>query len=172
MPSTLSGGQLQRVALARALAPAPSVILLDEPFSNLDAPLRAELRLEVRRLLTAIDATAVFVTHDQEEAFLVGDEVAVMGAGQVTQQGGPTELYELPATREIAEFIGDANFVPGVGVGRRGRDAAGHRPAARRALGRRRGDDPPRAPARPSRRGRRRSSASSTTGTTRSTWSR
>ena len=117
MPATLSGGQLQRVALARALAPRPSVILLDEPFSNLDAPLRAELRLEVRRLLTAIDATALFVTHDQEEAFLVGDEVAVMGGGAVAQQGGPTELYELPATREVAEFIGDANFVTGVAAG-------------------------------------------------------
>ena len=117
MPATLSGGQLQRVALARALAPRPSVILLDEPFSNLDAPLRAELRVEVRRMLTSIDATALFVTHDQEEAFLVGDEVAVMGGGQVAQQGGPTELYELPATREVAEFIGDANFVPGLAAG-------------------------------------------------------
>jgi iron(III) transport system ATP-binding protein len=125
MPSTLSGGQLQRVALARALAPAPSVILLDEPFSNLDAPLRAELRLEVRRMLTTIDATAIFVTHDQEEAFLVGDEVAVMGGGQVAQQGGPTELYELPATREIAEFIGDANFVAGVASGGEAETALG-----------------------------------------------
>jgi iron(III) transport system ATP-binding protein len=116
-PATLSGGQLQRVALARALAPRPSVILLDEPFANLDAPLRAELRLEVRRLLAAIDATALFVTHDQEEAFLVGDEVAVMGGGAVAQQGGPTDLYELPATREVAEFVGDANFVPGVAAG-------------------------------------------------------
>jgi iron(III) transport system ATP-binding protein len=117
MPATLSGGQLQRVALARALAPRPSVILLDEPFSNLDAPLRAELRLEVRRMLAATDATAIFVTHDQEEAFLVGDEVAVMHDGHVAQQGGPAELYELPATREVAGFIGDANFVPGVASG-------------------------------------------------------
>jgi iron(III) transport system ATP-binding protein len=112
-PSTLSGGQLQRVALARALAPRPSVILLDEPFSSLDAPLRAELRLEVRRMLSAIDATALFVTHDQEEAFVVGDEVAVMHDGAVAQQGTPTRLYELPATRAVAEFIGDANFVRG-----------------------------------------------------------
>jgi iron(III) transport system ATP-binding protein len=117
MPATLSGGQAQRVAIARALAPRPSVILLDEPFSNLDAPLRAELRLEVRRVLAAIDATALFVTHDQEEAFLVGDEVAVMGGGAIAQQGDPTDLYELPATREVAEFIGDANFVPGVAAG-------------------------------------------------------
>jgi len=115
--STLSGGQAQRVAIARALAPRPSVMLLDEPFSSLDAPLRAELRLEVRRMLTAIDATAIFVTHDQEEAFMVGDEVAVMSAGRVVQQGPPSRLYELPATREIAEFIGDANFIPGHGDG-------------------------------------------------------
>jgi iron(III) transport system ATP-binding protein len=117
MPGTLSGGQLQRVAIARALAPRPSVILLDEPFSNLDAPLRAELRIEVRRVLTAIDATALFVTHDQEEAFLVGDQVAVMRDGLVAQQGEPTDLYELPASRGVAEFIGDANFVPGTALG-------------------------------------------------------
>jgi iron(III) transport system ATP-binding protein len=118
MPSTLSGGQMQRVALARALAPRPSVILLDEPFSSLDAPLRAELRLEVRRVLASTATTALFVTHDQEEAFLVGDEVAVLDAGYVAQQGPPTELYELPATREVAEFIGDANFLPGHAAGR------------------------------------------------------
>jgi iron(III) transport system ATP-binding protein len=112
-PATLSGGQMQRVALARALAPRPSVILLDEPFSGLDAPLRAELRMVVRRLLAAIDATAVFVTHDQEEAFVVGDEVAVMDAGLIVQQGPPTSLYELPATRGVARFIGDANLLAG-----------------------------------------------------------
>jgi iron(III) transport system ATP-binding protein len=124
-PSTLSGGQLQRVALARALAPRPSVVLLDEPFSNLDAPLRAELRMEVRRVLAGTDATAVFVTHDQEEAFLVGDEVAVMQDGAVAQQGSPTDLYELPASREVAEFIGDANLVPGVATGREALTGAG-----------------------------------------------
>lgn len=113
-PGTLSGGQLQRVALARALAPRPSVILLDEPFSSLDAPLRAELRAEVRRVLAATDATGLFVTHDQEEAFVVGDEVALMTDGVVVQQGSPAALYELPATREVAEFIGDANFLAGV----------------------------------------------------------
>jgi iron(III) transport system ATP-binding protein len=134
-PATLSGGQQQRVALARALAPRPSVILLDEPFSNLDAPLRAELRIEVRRMLTSIDATALFVTHDQEEAFLVGDEVAVMGGGQVVQQGGPTELYELPATREVAEFIGDANFVPGEARGGEAETALGAVPLHAEAWG-------------------------------------
>jgi iron(III) transport system ATP-binding protein len=135
MPGTLSGGQLQRVAIARALAPRPSVILLDEPFSNLDAPLRAELRLEVRRVLTAIDATALFVTHDQEEAFLVGDQVAVMRDGAVAQQGAPTELYELPASRSVAEFIGDANFVPGVAVGGDADTALGTVPLHARAHG-------------------------------------
>ncbi len=132
-PSTLSGGQLQRVALARALAPRPSVILLDEPFSSLDAPLRAELRVEVRRMLAAIDATAVFVTHDQEEAFVVGDQVAVMDAGLVVQQGAPSELYERPATREVAGFIGDANLLRGEGDGGTARTPIGpiplHSPA-------------------------------------------
>lgn len=135
MPSTLSGGQMQRVALARALAPRPSVILLDEPFSNLDAPLRAELRVEVRRVLAATDATALFVTHDQEEAFVVGDRVAVVDDGRIAQQGGPTELYELPASREVAEFIGDANFLPGVGAGEEARTAVGPIPLHAEAWG-------------------------------------
>lgn len=134
-PATLSGGQAQRVAIARALAPRPSVILLDEPFSSLDAPLRAELRLEVRRMLTAIDATAVFVTHDQEEAFMVGDEVAVMSEGQVIQQGTPTSIYEWPATRQIAEFIGDANFIPGHAEGDRAATQIGTIPLRDRAAG-------------------------------------
>jgi len=116
-PATLSGGQAQRVALARALAPEPSVILLDEPFSGLDAPLRAELRLEVRRVLAETGATGIFVTHDQEEAFVVGDEVAVMQEGRVLQQADAATLYELPASRAVAEFVGDANLVDGVGRG-------------------------------------------------------
>ena len=116
-PATLSGGQAQRVALARALAPEPSVILLDEPFSGLDAPLRAELRLEVRRVLAETGATGIFVTHDQEEAFVVGDEVAVMQVGLILQQAAAATLYELPVTREVAEFVGDANLVDGVGDG-------------------------------------------------------
>jgi iron(III) transport system ATP-binding protein len=117
MPATLSGGQQQRVALARAMATEPSVILLDEPFCALDAPLRVQLRLEVRRVLQAAGTTAVFVTHDQEEAFSVGDEVAVMLDGRIAQQGSPTELYELPASRAVAEFIGDANLVCGHAAG-------------------------------------------------------
>jgi iron(III) transport system ATP-binding protein len=124
-PSTLSGGQQQRVALARALATRPSVLLLDEPFSALDAPLRVALRLEVRRLLADLGATAVFVTHDQEEAFLVGDEVAVMFDGEIVQVGSPAELYDLPATRRVAEFIGDANLLDGVADGERALTALG-----------------------------------------------
>jgi iron(III) transport system ATP-binding protein len=124
-PATLSGGQQQRVALARALATRPSVILLDEPFSSLDAPLRVQLRLEVRRLLADLGATAIFVTHDQEEAFIVGDEVAVMFDGVIVQQGSPTELYELPASRRVAEFIGDANLLRGVAEGGRAATAIG-----------------------------------------------
>jgi iron(III) transport system ATP-binding protein len=134
-PSTLSGGQVQRVALARALAPRPSVVLLDEPFSSLDAPLRAELRRDVRRMLAAIDATALFVTHDQEEAFLVGDEVAVMHGGGIAQQGSPTELYELPATRDVARFIGDANFVAGIASGAEAATAVGPVPLFEEAEG-------------------------------------
>lgn len=112
LPSTLSGGQQQRVSLARALAAGPSLILLDEPFSALDAPLRAELRGEVRRLLAAAGATAVFVTHDQEEAFLIGDQVALMLDGRIAQVGTPADLYERPASRAVATFVGDANLLP------------------------------------------------------------
>ncbi len=114
MPSTLSGGQQQRVALARALANRPAVILLDEPFSNLDASLRHQIRLEVQRLLSDLGVTSLFVTHQQEEAFVVGQEVAVMLDGVVVQQGAPAALYETPATIEVARFVGDANFLRGI----------------------------------------------------------
>jgi iron(III) transport system ATP-binding protein len=113
MPASLSGGQAQRVALARALVTRPSVLLLDEPFSNLDTILRVQIRAEVQRLLADLGVTAVFVTHDQEEAFVVGDEVAVMLAGTVAQQAAPAELYRAPASRAVAGFLGDANLLPG-----------------------------------------------------------
>jgi iron(III) transport system ATP-binding protein len=110
-PATLSGGQQQRVAIARALATRPSVILLDEPFSNLDATLRVQIRNEVQRLLRDLGVTTLFVTHDQEEAFAVGDSVAVMFDGRVVQQASPAELYEYPRSMAVAEFIGDPNFI-------------------------------------------------------------
>ncbi len=113
MPGELSGGQQQRVALARALAPQPAVVLLDEPFSNLDAGLRARLRVELRDILQEAGATAIFVTHDQEEALSLADRVAVLRQGRIEQFAPPEALYRLPATREIAEFVGEANFVPG-----------------------------------------------------------
>ncbi len=113
MPHELSGGQQQRVALARALAPNPAVLLLDEPFSNLDAALREEMRYEVRRLLKKSGTTAVFVTHDQEEALFMGDEVAVMSAGKIEQLGTPEHIFHQPQTRFVAEFLGNTDFVIG-----------------------------------------------------------
>jgi len=113
-PGTLSGGQQQRVALARAIAPEPSVLLLDEPFSNLDMTLRVQVRTELHHLLVELGVTAVFVTHDQDEAFVLGDEVAVMFDGLVVQQAPPAELYARPATPAVAQFVGDANLLPGV----------------------------------------------------------
>ena len=117
MPSTLSGGQQQRVALARALVTQPRVLLLDEPFSSLDAGLRTQIRADVARLLHDLSITAVVVTHDQEEAFLLGHEVAVMIAGRVHQQATPADLYAAPASRAVAEFLGDANLVRGDAAG-------------------------------------------------------
>ena len=119
-PGTLSGGQQQRVALARAIAPEPSVLLLDEPFSNLDTTLRVQVRTELHHLLVELGVTAVFVTHDQEEAFVLGDEVAVMFDGLVVQQAPPADLYARPATPAVARFVGDANLLRGE-VARRGR---------------------------------------------------
>jgi len=113
MPYELSGGQQQRVALARALAPHPALVLLDEPFSSLDATLRAQLRVEVREILRAAGATAVFVTHDQAEALEISDRVAVMRAGRIEQVSTPDELYLRPANRFVAGFVGEANFLSG-----------------------------------------------------------
>ena len=113
LPGSLSGGQQQRVALARALAPRPSVLLLDEPFSSLDTTLRVEVRAEVAALLRELEVTCVFVTHDQDEAFVLGDEVAVMRNGAVIQQAPPAVLYEQPADRWLAGFVGEADTVAG-----------------------------------------------------------
>jgi iron(III) transport system ATP-binding protein len=118
MPHELSGGEQQRVALARALAPRPEVVLLDEPFSNLDATLRDRMRRDVRRILKEAGATAVFVTHDQEEALAIADVVAVMRSGRVVQVGSPHQLYRRPADPWVAGFIGESEFIAGVaGVG-------------------------------------------------------
>ncbi len=135
MPATLSGGPQQRVSLARALAAEPSLILLDEPFSALDAPLRADLRSEVRRLLAAAGATAVFVTHDQEEAFLIGDRVALMLEGRIAQVGTAADLYERPASRAVATFVGDANLLPAEADGGTAMTPVGRVPLARPAHG-------------------------------------
>jgi iron(III) transport system ATP-binding protein len=129
-PHELSGGEQQRVAIARALAPRPAIVLLDEPFSNLDAALRSRVRAEVRDILTAADATAVFVTHDQEEALSLADRVAVMRAGHLLQAGTPADLYARPADAFVASFVGDADLVPGESDGRRAVTALGAVPVA------------------------------------------
>ncbi len=112
-PHQLSGGQQQRVALARALAPEPELVLLDEPFSSLDVELRERLSAEVRQVLKSLNATALLVTHDQQEAFAVADLVGVMRAGRLEQWDGPYELYHRPATRFVADFIGQGVFIAG-----------------------------------------------------------
>jgi iron(III) transport system ATP-binding protein len=113
-PHELSGGQQQRVAVARALAPSPALVLLDEPFSNLDADLRAQMRDEVEKILRAAGSTAVFVTHDQEEAFTIADQVGVLDRGRLEQLGPPETIYHHPATPFVAEFVGAADFLPGI----------------------------------------------------------
>ncbi|MER9865371.1 ABC transporter ATP-binding protein [Mesorhizobium sp. M0185] len=109
-PGQLSGGQQQRVALARALATDPQIVLLDEPLSALDAKLRLELRIELKEILRSVRATTIVVTHDQEEALSLGDEVVVMHAGKVVQRGSPIEIYKTPADKFVAEFVGRSNW--------------------------------------------------------------
>jgi iron(III) transport system ATP-binding protein len=111
MISELSGGQQQRVALARAIVIRPDVLLFDEPLSNLDAQLRVQMRSEIRRLQKELNITAVYVTHDQEEAMAISDRIAIMNAGQIVQIGTAEDLYVRPATRFVATFLGDANLV-------------------------------------------------------------
>lgn len=113
-PHEISGGQQQRVALARALAPNPLVLLLDEPFSNLDTDMRAEMREELLRILRASETSAIMVTHDQEEALAVADRVGVISQGVLEQLSEPEVLYRQPRTRFVADFVGQSDFIPGV----------------------------------------------------------
>src|SRR5688500_17710316 len=112
-PHEISGGQQQRVALARALAPRPELLLLDEPFSNLDVDLRERLSLEVRDIIKASGATAVLVTHDQQEAFSMADEIGILHEGRIQQWDTPYNLYHRPGNRFVADFVGQGVFLPG-----------------------------------------------------------
>jgi iron(III) transport system ATP-binding protein len=125
MPHELSGGQQQRVALARALAPAPDLLLLDEPFSNLDAQLRAQVRGQVRAILEATGTTAVFVTHDQEEALSIADRIAVMVDGTIRQTATPFEIYTSPRDAAVARLVGQANLLTAIVTNGRASSALG-----------------------------------------------
>ena len=128
----LSGGQQQRVALARALAPRPKVLLLDEPLSALDFKLRKEMQVELKRLQSETGITFIFVTHDQEEALAMSDRVAVMRDGLILQVGDPSEIYDRPAKRFVADFIGDINILRGSVVSSQAiRQRSNSRPATR-----------------------------------------
>lgn len=122
-PNQLSGGQQQRVALARAVVIEPSVLLFDEPLSNLDAKLRESMRDELRALQKRLGITSLYVTHDQSEAMAISDRVVIMKDGNIMQQGSPTEIYEQPNSRFVANFIGKANFIDGTFKGRDGEAA-------------------------------------------------
>ena len=113
-PHQLSGGQQQRVAIARALVIRPDVLLLDEPLSNLDAKLRGEMRVELRRILKSAEIASIFVTHDQEEAMMLSDRIVVMNAGRIEQEGSPRDVYHRPASLFAAAFLGQASFLQGV----------------------------------------------------------
>jgi len=112
-PAQLSGGQQPRVALARTLVIEPEVLLLDEPLSNLDAKLRVEMRVELRHLQRKLGITAIYVTHDQEEANAIADRIAVLDQGRIQQIGTPIDLYDRPANRFVATFLGTANLIDG-----------------------------------------------------------
>ena len=124
LPGQLSGGQQQRVAIARAVVIEPPLVLMDEPLSNLDAKLRLEMRAEIRRIHTALGATTIYVTHDQEEALSLADRIVVLKDGTVRQVGTPAELFARPAQLDVAEFMGFRNIVPGRLVALDGDDAA------------------------------------------------
>ena len=131
-PHQLSGGQLQRVAIARALVIRPQVLLFDEPLSNLDARLRVSMRLEIRELQKSLGITALYVTHDQEEAMSVSDRIALMSGGRLEQVGTPDEIYRHPASRFAAEFMGTTNVVEAAVLGRGGSELVSLRPEALR----------------------------------------
>lgn len=131
-PHELSGGQQQRVALARALAPRPSLVLLDEPFSSLDAFLRTSVRLDVARILGQAGTTTVLVTHDQDEALSMADQVAILREGLVAQVGAPAEIYERPVDAALARFVGEANLLPGTVRGEHAHTPFGPLPLAHR----------------------------------------
>lgn len=135
MPSTLSGGEQQRVAIARAIAPRPDALLLDEPFSNLDAGLRATVRSDTRALLRELEMTTLFVTHDQGEAFVLGDEVAVMKDGVIRQQAPPGVLYSTPIDPWVAAFVGEANLLLADADGETARTVLGPIPLASQSFG-------------------------------------
>ena len=122
--SQISGGQQQRVALARALAPAPKVLLLDEPLSALDYKLRKDMQIELKRLQHETGITFIFVTHDQEEALTMSDRIAVMSKGKILQVGSPRDIYDRPADRFVANFIGETNFLEGEVTGVAGEEAS------------------------------------------------
>ena len=119
-PNQLSGGQQQRVALARAIVIEPSVLLFDEPLSNLDAKLRESMRDDLRALQKRLGITSLYVTHDQSEAMAISDRVVIMKDGNIVQQGTPDEIYEQPVSRFVANFIGKANFIDGIYKGKDG----------------------------------------------------
>lgn len=121
-PAQLSGGQQQRVALARALVIEPSVLLFDEPLSNLDAKLRVSMRTEIRRIQQKLGITAIYVTHDQSEAMSISDEIIIMKKGVVAQMGSPKDIYYHPTDEFVADFIGEANFIKGTVKGMQGND--------------------------------------------------
>ncbi len=131
-PHQLSGGQLQRVAIARALVIRPRVLLFDEPLSNLDARLRVSMRTEIRELQKSLGITAIYVTHDQEEAMSVSDRIALMSAGKLEQVGVPVDIYRHPVSRFAAEFMGTTNLVEARVLGRGGSELVSLRPEALR----------------------------------------
>ena len=134
-PHTLSGGEAQRIALARALAPNPEILLLDEPFANIDASLRASLRIDLRKILDKISLTTIFVTHDQEEAFVFGDKICIVNEGKVLQFDTPKNIYTQPNSKWIAEFLGQANLIAGKAKNKIVSTSIGEIPLRKKTLG-------------------------------------